>query len=649
MRYGFSAILLLLFFCLPPATSLAASKTLLRLGSFRQWADLSYGYAREDSSGPADVTEHRFEERYTLLGKYIVLNPRLWNGDFEFKIGLEQESTEEQTGRREMAGTETEYQVSGLLFSHRPASLALSALSRTMRRTQLNAPDYDLRTGRYKAALFLRNKMLPTRLTYLISTSETDGLSIDRRTEIDQFQAQTRNSLGPSQTELSLSLSRQRTDFSGETPSERSNSSDFGMSNRLEFVSPRRPGTLHSRLSHISEEGGDTENERLDWSENLDWRLGKALTSGLRYSLTRISGSRSETRTHVAGAFLQHQLFQSLVSRIDLSGQRQESGDGRQDDRRAALDLSYRKRLGERTGMTLGVGGGYGITDRKVEDGLRTVIGLDLAAQEVDNFLPDTGILPETVVVHSEDRTVVYLEGSDYLLQTNGEVTEIVIPLGSVIVPGQVLSIDYEFQIDPLVRYETRNFHSSGSLDLLNNRLQFFYQFAESRQDLLEGEASTQSFSDTRSLRVGVASHRDGHRFRLTYGNLRTATNPSEFVQGSWNYSGNLWRGRWAAQLIDTYTWYRAPESGGAGSQSNSLSASTTYSRRWGNKLLNTRAIFSNTGGRSVSRDKIAMEIEYALSLGKSQLSLTAGVDWDRYNGADSRSDRLQIRIRRFF
>ncbi|PKN12085.1 MAG: hypothetical protein CVU69_09070 [Deltaproteobacteria bacterium HGW-Deltaproteobacteria-4] len=655
MRFYRPSALLLLFFCLCAADCLAARGALLRLGALQQWLDLTYEYDHKDRNSSSDETGHRFEERFTLQGKYLIIGPRFWEGDFKLGLGLEQEWSEQASGRRQEEDSRfIDYRVNGIILSHKPVGGAFNASSRTVRRDQLNSPDYDLRTDRYGLSLAVRNKILPSRLDYFLTTAETDGLGRDRSTTTNQLRILTRHYQGPSRSELSVRFARVSTDFSGASEALTTRTSDLNLDNELQFGSLLRPATLDSHLFYQLEMS-ETEKKRLAWTENLDWRLGRALTSGVRYSLTNIerttSGVLQDSTAHAANAFIQHRLIQSLFSRLQLTGQKLETNDGQQDDWRLGLDLSYLKKLSRQYTLTLGLGGSYGITDRQFATGLRSVSGISLVVQDVDNFLPDSAILTETIVVHSaDDPGTVYLEGADYQLLVSDTLTEIIIPPGSMIATGQVLSIDYQHLLDPTIRFATRTFKSNASLNFQGNRRQLFYQFSKSWQERLSGEASSLTLSDNWTLRAGLRGQEGPHRFSLTYGILRTESNASDFIEGLWNYTQKILQGQWGVQLNDTYTWYQeVPGSHRGDYQNNSFHASTSYRQNFGNQSLSGRAFYINAQGRNSSREKLGMEVDYTVVYGKSRLSLLSGVDWRHENGRDTRSERLMLRLRRFF
>lgn len=654
MRRSLS-IPLLIFFCLLAAEARAAQRTLLTLGAFQQWVDLGYTYAGSASQRGGSERSHTFEESYGIKGSYTLMSPRLWQGEYLLKLGLEQDREKEQSVRSSSSETlRWEYDLSGVLFSGRKAALSFDAQSSTERRDLGHTPAFDLTTDSYAIKLSLKNRYLPARLGLQRRTSATRGLPIDRTTTVDTLRFEARNEAGPSRTEAAVHLHHIEHEFDSDifsSDQEGSDQAEFTLDNQLLLPCRGAAAELRTSLSYRDERQDAGDGSR-DYAlgQGLNLPLGKALTLALDYGFagSKDDAAENETRTRTVGASLQHRLFQSLVTRLAFAGRRQETPAGEQSDLRSILGLNYSKRLRGKDLLTLGGSYSYGLTDRDFDTGLRSARDIRLIVQELDNFLPDTGILLESVAVRDDTRTILFVEGIDYLLRARGEVTEIEIPLGSAIAIGQLLSVDYQFRVDPTVRYASHNWQGSGSYSFLAGQLMVFGDISEARYDVLEGEEAARNLNDVRLWRLGLNGRRGPQTYRLSYMVREDPINPQKAVEGVWSCRRRLLRGWWDMQVRDSYVWYEGSESVPSAQTSNNLALSTALTQNWRDRQLSARLAYANSRGRTESLDQVVADLEYVIIMGKTRLSLGGGVNW-RDQDQWVRSEHLEVRIRRIF
>jgi hypothetical protein len=320
MVVGRISLVLLGFLLLAAAPAAAAPRGLLYLGDWYQSVYLDYNYygnQSETSAGSVNSSSHRFNETYNVSTSYAVLDPRLLKGRAQLRFNFNQQNYKRGSESDSSSGSGFLYDIDGTLLRRKPYPVNFFLRSETTNVQRPFAPSYDLDTDSFGVGMSLKNQILPTRLDYTKTTSETSGLASDSTFETSNFSV---NSNHFSSLTGTTSLSYSRTENRSESESgsrsytSQTDSSAYTLSNRKGFGPDMR---LDSTLRYLEQTSDLRETDMLSISEAFGWQMGKALNMQLDYSgsfteRTEQAQEATDETQHVAGIRLSHQLFQSL-------------------------------------------------------------------------------------------------------------------------------------------------------------------------------------------------------------------------------------------------------------------------------------------------------------------------------------------------
>jgi hypothetical protein len=216
------------------------------------------------------------------------------------------------------------------------------------------------------------------------------------------------------------------------------------------------------------------------------------------YSFSRFGGNNSVSIQNYAVAGLQHQLFESLNSSLEVHGsQLSSSAAGSTFDSQSAgttASANYTKRLSDWGHLYLGNSSSYNFTDQQVSG----------SQSQIDNeshVVPTNSIVRltqprDTALISVTDASSNPLQASDYTLIRSTDPWQIQInSLGpSHILPGQTILVTYTIQSNPSGNYSTFANQSQIRVTFLGDHVGVFavYNFTDSRTSskdlLLENE-----------------------------------------------------------------------------------------------------------------------------------------------------------------
>jgi hypothetical protein len=257
---------------------------------------------------------------------------------------------------------------------------------------------------------------------------------------------------------------------------------------RLRLGSGARHDGDHLLLSANSiDQTGSIPLQRKQVYSSLRYALGPTLTGGLRGSLFSQEARGQRSRDRMLQADLAHRLFLSLQTRLNGRLDRRKTTGLESDIRSASFALRYQKqtRLG-RLDATLDLEERR--EDRRSDTGTARVFREELVLVGFDPvFLRQERILPETIAVFDSLGVVLYVEGSDYRLQTVGGRIGIERLVTGRIADGDLVLVDYDYEVGGSGLIEGAMTGWSTSLLLIGGS-RFYVRSRRVRQDLAGGE-----------------------------------------------------------------------------------------------------------------------------------------------------------------
>jgi len=287
-----------------------------------------------------------------------------------------------------------------------------------------------------------------------------------------------------------------------------------------------------SRLGYFTRSGiADTafwtaeESLRVDHTEQL--------RTDYRYLFVRSETDGGANTMHTGLANLQHRLYESLTTTAGLDAVRQIFPQGERDSYRGRLGWVYTKRLPLGGRLTAGLGGSlqyeddeFKATEASVSQETHTAGTPVALPMPLDNLLVVTssvvvtktalGPLPVGCIPPAGPPVPLVL-GTDYTLQTVGEITQIVpVPCAGATVginPGDTIAVDYRFSVSPSRSFTTEAWHANLSVDY--RWIRVFFSHEQSDQSLISGQDG-RFLSDQRSDTVGAELRYDGSRLHAS-------------------------------------------------------------------------------------------------------------------------------------
>jgi hypothetical protein len=249
-------------------------------------------------------------------------------------------------------------------------------------------------------------------------------------------------------------------------------------------------------------------------NESLRLFHGHGLSSQYSYLFADLDVSSGTTRTHTGSATLTHQLYQSLTTNVGAQGSTSSLTDGSISSYGPFFDVAYRKLIPWDGTVTAGTGVTYLLQDQDVPGGIVSAFQERHAFSDATPFFLDsTGVALDTIVVTDTTATILFDEGSDYVVREIGNRVQIERnPLGRIPAAATVL-VSYDFEVPPKLRYSNLSTHYDLALDFPWAGV--FYSRSHVDATVLEGENVGDFIEDVRDDRAGFELRVPANR-RLT-------------------------------------------------------------------------------------------------------------------------------------
>lgn len=639
-----------LAFCAAATTSFGGRRSLLALRDMHASVYLEYNFDRSHTKAKSDTRfySHEFTEELTIGGYYSLYKPEFWRGIYKVTFGGDQNSNYrngESSGRNN--NTHQKYEFYGDLFYLSNTPVSIKSILRDNQVKRKFATNYNLWTESHLISLKIKNRNLPTQISYNRSENETSGLAINRISDVQSMSLSMSHNLNEI---MATSLSYTRTQHSAKVIELGTQSSNdravASVTNSLKWLRGRGNIGLYSTYRFSEFSGEDVGYERY-WEEELSWKPGRAL----RIDLVHIDRQKDENDVGVGEVSnrgsLTYYLYHSLSMSMFLSQMDRTFLNGEQNTDAATFRVTYKKDLNSGKRFTLNVEQGFEDLTREVATNNQSVLGesltIDLTAL---NFLGNSNVVIGSVLVRDDTGAVIYIEGLDYALNVFGNLTEIEILPGSAISDGDQLSINYSFVVNPSIAYTTDRTFISSILSFYNGSLRLTGRFTTSNRQRTSGSDDFVSLNDVQIYSLGVVGRFKPHRFNMSYTDTVTNDYTLKQLEASYGYETVVAGGGLLLDVGDVYQVYR----GDVENSANRLSSRAIYRYRISRTtLLKTEAEGLIATGDSVDRKMFNLKFDVNIRLRKTIYSASLEEEYLDYESRSAWNETIMLSMRRTF
>jgi hypothetical protein len=276
-----------------------------------------------------------------------------------------------------------------------------------------------------------------------------------------------------------------------------------------------RKYNLNSRISWYDQEG-TTSFRRFEVLEGLSFQLPYQLRVTANMSIFNLKDPVQEMDRKRVRTTLQHQLYESLTSRIYFEFGKlaqQASFVNNERDIRSGLELRYTKKIP--TG-TLNLNYRYYRHQHRTEGetGLLSVLNEEQVLSDAAVVLLNKPYIDiSTVVVKDLTGAIIYQPNFDYMLIPRASYVEIQRIPGGQIPDNSGVSIDYTYRQPGTFSYGENNNHFSISVLLFKRLLELYYHFSiQDYPKVIDGDLLTLNYyhQHVYGLRMDVGFARGG-------------------------------------------------------------------------------------------------------------------------------------------
>ena len=648
----------IVLFCVP-ADVWAYRLGLLLMDNQRQMVDLSYRYYGSQVKNRSSDQQHLYEA-YSYHMDYGVYKPQFLRGHLSLGVRFDQSivSSTGSTGSTD-TGMSFMYDIDGIFLNMKPTPVDFLVQSKIEEVPSSFGPGYEIKSDTYGVGVAIKNRFLPLYARYSKTTNETDGLENDRVQTHDVFSLSGNHAYkNHSNTLFSLVGYRDKSTSIFGTDNTDTSNYDFLTENTLKWGKTRNDHSLRSWIRY-SEQSGDNDYKSFSWSESLQSYLGKALRTGLIYSYDKRNNRLSESDTSTGRAWIEHRLFNSLTTHLEVLGRRDTSLFGSEQQIVGRGGLNYTKKITPQSRLQLALFESYGITDRNLGNGIQTRFDeehrIDLYQINLFIVLDDQDVIPETIIVRNQNplrRPTPYVSGVDFIFDTIGGRKGIRL-IGIDFRDNDLLLVTYDTIRSPQVKYSTDSHGIAADLTTSEGKYHYYASWQGTRQGVISGRSDQINLiNDLNIYILGFETLFSSGSFSTEYNRLDSDDENHQSIKGTVRHRGQARGGTYTLYLSDIYTTTK-PSSTRAGASSgkseNIFNAGGFYSRLiLRNILMIENADYSHVSGDE-KRDDLASGLALRWHRGLLSLTLQAQVFLRESQGTFRQEERLRINLTRYF
>jgi hypothetical protein len=393
---------------------------------------------------------------------------------------------------------------------------------------------------------------------------------------------------------------------------------------------------------------------------DLNWEMSPYLRSFYDASVSDYLTVGSSSLNTSLRAGLQHQLFESLSSTLEVHGgdSRTDAGDSRlaADTVGVSLAEGYNKRLGEWGNLSINNTVGYDYTMQTSSGGVLPVFD-ESHAVGVGGLLLTPLNLPRvvsiTAVIYQDGINQLPLVSGDYDILTAGELTRLQLTpsglakLAAASPPATSVKVSYTVQPNPSGNYSTFNNQTEIRLGFWKQRASIFvrYTFNDNQADtagfVLDNYNELQAGGDLSWNRLRLnATYTDRHSSLYGYQSLTTTENWTVFSSFKDTFA-----------LDFNQQWNRFDNGGGSSASDLAYYAFTAHYGwhpldwlNWQNEIG-----YELQRGSGSERDDIVARSHLTATLGKLEMNLGYEYENQKYTGETRGRNFAYIRLKRNF
>ena len=650
-----SAGLLLLLLVLPDLASAASAygfggrRSLLAFRNLSASFYLEYQFERSDidSKTKTRLTSHGFTEEFSVAGNYALYKPDFWRGRYTLTFGADQITSYRDSKKNSQNDRFLQtYEFYNEVFYFSRTPMVLKAILKESRVGRKYAEDYYLTTEAYVASMRIKNRTLPSSITYADSHVETSGLSANRTSDAQSLSMALSHSLQTvSATGLSYSRTRSSEIVAALGRRYTNDRSVSAVNNTLRWPDGKDSLSLHSTYRY-TEYAGENEGRERNWEEELNWKPGRALRVGLIHKEHRKLFEGVSVEQVSDRGSLSYHLFQSLTLSLFLSETNRIFLNGEQTNQAATVRVGYKKNLHKGRRFALNVEQAQEDVERDLTVIFQDVLGETLTVDLVGfNFLQNPNVNAASVVVQDQSGTS-YFQGIDYIISTIGELSVIDILPGSAISDGDQLSVNYSYLVNPSIAYRSDRTHISTFYSLYDGALRFSARYSTSDRTQTAGEANIISLDSFRVFSFDVVGKYKPYHFNARYSNTDTTNYEIQLLEASWGFEGKIAGGALMLDVGDVYQTYRAEEE----YVTNRVSTRAIYRYRISKSTtMKAEAEGLLITGDGTNRKVASLATDFDIRLRKTIFRVSLEEEYLDYETRTSWSELFMVSMRRNF
>ena len=656
--------------------AVAQETPIFMYGNVRQYAELQYlnsgsGFTRNGQVGGDTTTSYNrnaITPAYVVTTEYAVYDPRLLHGSMLLNLKYDMNMVSQGSGSSgNYNNLDLNYNISGKLLEKKTVPFTFFAQREQQWIQHDFGAGYDQTVSSYGGGFSVRNQYLPTQVNYSWTRSESSSGGDTWLQDYKLLTLRSSNKIGKI-SYSTLNLTYTQSDNSSDKYAEYSSDNlSLTLNNTLNWDYRSYHNKRVQSVVTFEETMGTFSNRSCNWSESVFLDFGKALQTAVIYTYNNSdyngNSFKQTNSTHTGSAWVNHKLFDSITTHLDLTGTNSTINDGSTSNVAGGLSLGYTKNLPGASTLQLQLSGQYGITDRNLTSPNQQVNneGMTLSLNYSQNKLANLNVVTTTIEVWKRDLSVKYVENVDYSVTTQGSATYLNIIPGPHLNSGDPVTLRYQYLIDPTTSFSTTTFSSSANLSLLENRYRFFAYYTDTSQKQLSGNTDLLYLTSQSSVRTGGEFRLPSHFLAMEYSRLDSDTDRREGIQGRWAFTPSPFGANIVTfSVVDTYSWfhfggYQAMSTNGTNTTLNNgsdnvLTIQGTYSRpvlRAGMFRLSVN--YMMTRGSALTRDSANGTLNYELSLGKFLLILDGSVNLIWLPTSSQNDYTVRLLLRRYF
>ena len=648
--------LLLIPLALPllvPQDAMAQVTRILSLRNLRQSVEATYRL-KANQGELASATQQGLQEDYHIAVDYSVYRARLLHGEVGLDLRADQNLyTGSDRSTSDTHGFGLLYDINGVFLDRLPYPVTFNYSSDIAEIPREYSSSYQQKTDNFAVHLPIAARYFPVSFSYNRNSTETSGLELDSRSESESYTFGASHHYKKSEAYFTIVGTTLDLDTENGEDAQHSSNIDANLNHSLDLGTKELNRMLYTR-GHVVTQRGVNESRTTDLGTSLNWDLGKALDSGTDYSFSLREEPQQDSKNHNARIWLQHQLFKSLTTRVDVEGSDRTLSAGTEQSAGGGVNLSYHKLLKAGNRMQLTAGKRYSVTANKLEDGN---IGVFAEAQTVGALLVVTlnqlNVAPGSVKVWNEARTRLFDEGIDYEVRESGAGTEVAVRVGtSRILVGDRLSIDYQVLVNSNITYSTTSMALGGDLSLNNGKHHLFTNWNSTQQGLISGRADQVNLAETNSYRAGFETKlEESGTVSLEYNRLSSSAENSQSLKGAFTRSGSWRQGRYTFTTTDRYIVREnklVSRPGNGNDSANVFTAGGSYSTTVEKATVTATANFLNNMG-FIDSSNLALGLDVRWSMRRLTVNAVSQANFRYSSGGWTSDQNLMVRLSRHF